>query len=89
MILQRSTNIEHFTALHLDKWICCAARLPHLNVPRHFAQTHFLFKNLYFPQRQEEEEEEKNTKVESRIKEKGWGVAVMNGGVKRSDLTLR
>ncbi|KAJ4947523.1 hypothetical protein JOQ06_009558, partial [Pogonophryne albipinna] len=30
MILQRSADIEHFTALHLDKWICRAARLPHL-----------------------------------------------------------
>lgn len=73
MILQGSTNIEHFTELHLDKWIHCAAHLPHLNVPRHFAKPISSFLNLYFAQR-EEKEEERNTKVEIRIKEKGWRV---------------
>lgn len=90
MILPGWTNIEHFTVLHSDKWICCAARLPHLNVPRHFTQTHFLFFKI-FPQREGREGGEHKSGEQNREGRVGcvWDGGVMNVEVKRSDLTLR
>lgn len=48
MILRGFMFTEHFTELHLDKWMCCTAHLLHLEVPRHFEQANFLFFILHF-----------------------------------------